>query len=59
MVGGASPRQGLVEVCVSGVYVPIEDGSFTISEANVICRQLKLGGGKLPIYLIISIISLL
>ncbi len=45
-MGGANPQQGLVEVCAGGVYVPIDDGSFTICEANVACRQLGLGGGK-------------
>lgn len=47
LLGGATEREGLVEVCVIGSYLPVvlDNGRFSVTEATAICRQLKLGNG--------------
>lgn len=47
LIGGSTAREGFVEVCVGGVFLPVSLRSFTIAEANVLCRQLNLGTGRL------------
>lgn len=45
LIGGASSSEGLVNVCTGTQYLPIDLETFTIREANVICRQMGLGSG--------------
>lgn len=47
LIGGSTAREGFVEVCVGGVFLPVSLRSFTVTEANVLCRQLNLGTGRL------------
>ena len=49
LLGGASKREGIVEVCVDGNYLPgsLDNGRFSVREATVICKQLGLGNGGL------------
>ena len=53
--GGATEREGLLEVCVIGSYLPVvlDSGRFSVREATAICRQLKLGNGMLQHWIII------
>lgn len=46
LIGGSSPREGLVEVCTGAGYLPVDIRTFTIREANVLCRQMDLGSGE-------------
>lgn len=45
LIGGLSSREGFVEVCAGAGYFPLDVASFTIREANVLCRQMELGSG--------------
>lgn len=45
LVGGLSSREGLVEVCLEVGYFPLDLKTFTVHEANVLCRQMELGSG--------------
>ena len=48
LLGGASANEGLVEVCVGGIHLPVslDDGRFSVREATIICTELKgLGYG--------------
>jgi hypothetical protein len=42
LLGGASEDEGVVEVCVNGIYLPVslDNGNFSTREASIICRQL-------------------
>lgn len=42
-----SDSEGLVEVCINGSYFPVslDNGRFSVREATVICKQLRLGNG--------------
>ena len=40
LVGGPSPNEGRVEVCLSGVWGTVTDDGFSTSDAIVVCRQL-------------------
>ena len=48
LLGGASEKEGIVEVCVEGNYLPVslDNGRFSVREATVICKQLGLGNGN-------------
>lgn len=46
LLGGTSPWEGLVEICAGNEYLPVDIATFSIHEANVLCRQMKLGTGK-------------
>lgn len=46
LIGGSSPREGFVEVCTDAGYLPVDIRTFTIREANVLCRQMNLGSGE-------------
>lgn len=48
LLGGTSESEGLVEVCINGSYYPVslDSGGFSVREATIICKQLKLGSGK-------------
>ena len=43
LLGGASADEGVVEVCVNGIYLPVslDNGNFSTREASIICKQLK------------------
>ena len=49
LLGGGSEREGIVEICVDGNYLPVslDNGRFSVREATVICKQLGLGNGGL------------
>ena len=51
LLGGPTPLEGLVEVCVNGNFHFVDLSTVTIAEANVLCRQLNLSSGMfgLPI----------
>ena len=40
LVGGGSPREGRVEICVNGTWVTSCVNSFDANDAVVICNQL-------------------
>ena len=42
LLGGASDDEGVVEVCVNGIYLPVslDNGNFSTREASIICKQL-------------------
>ncbi len=46
LLGGPTPSEGLVEVCVNGNFNFIELSTVTVAEASVLCRQLNLSSGK-------------
>ena len=48
LVGGSSPHEGRVEVCVNEVWGTVCSNSWSTDDANVVCGQL----GYLPIGLI-------
>ena len=47
LLGGASANEGLVEVCVGDIYLPVslDNGRFSVREATVICTELNKGLG--------------
>ena len=40
LVGGLIPEEGIVEVCVNGVWSSVCDWSWEYKDAFVVCRQL-------------------
>jgi hypothetical protein len=44
--GGSSESEGFIEVCSGGEFQLVSPQDFTISEANVICRELTESTGK-------------
>lgn len=40
LVGGATEREGRLEVCMGGVWGTVVDDGFSTRDAQVICRQL-------------------
>ena len=49
LVGGSSPHEGRIEICVNDVWGTVCSNSWSTSDSNVVCGQL----GYLPIGLII------
>ena len=47
LIGGTSNKEGAIEVCYRGDFIPVSLKGLTISEASVICKQLNLTAGKL------------
>uniref|UniRef100_A0A8C6ET03 SRCR domain-containing protein n=1 Tax=Marmota marmota marmota TaxID=9994 RepID=A0A8C6ET03_MARMA len=43
LVGGHGPCSGRVEVNSGGKWIPVSDGNFTLSTAQVICAELGCG----------------
>ena len=46
LIGGSNSAEGLVEICTPAGYLPVDVRTFTIKEANVLCRQMNLGSGE-------------
>ena len=47
--GGTSPMDGLVDVCVDGIYSSVSDSGtsrWSVAEASVVCRQLGFPAGN-------------
>ena len=47
--GGISPMDGLVDVCVDGIYSSVSDNGtsrWSVAEASVVCRQLGFPAGN-------------
>ena len=40
LVGGTSPNEGRVEICVNNVWGTVCDNSWENTDASVVCRQL-------------------
>ena len=40
LIGGATPAEGRIEICISGVWASICSFLFYQEEANVVCSQL-------------------
>ena len=40
LVGGITPNEGSVEICIQDTWIPICDSEWTNEDAGVACRQL-------------------
>lgn len=40
LVGGSSPLEGRVELCLGGVWGTITDDSWDTNDAKVVCKEL-------------------
>ena len=40
LVGGQSPNEGRVEVCLEGRWGTVSDDGWSVSDGKVVCRQL-------------------
>ncbi len=45
LIGGSMATEGYMEVCVGGRFLAVSLDTFSVAEANVLCRQLNLGSG--------------
>ena len=46
LVGGQSPHEGLVEICLNGVWGSVCGNSWDARDASVVCQQLGYNGCK-------------
>ena len=46
LVGGLTPHDGRVEVCVGGLWVLVCDEKWGLNHAEVVCRQLGYNGSE-------------
>ena len=46
LVGGGSAAEGTVQICQSGVWVPVCDRAWNSRGAGLVCRQLGYHGSK-------------
>ena len=46
LVGGETPHEGLVEICLNGVWGSVCGYSWLARDASVVCRQLGYNGCK-------------
>ena len=49
LVGGLTPHDGRVEVCVGGLWVSVCDEKWGLNDVEVVCRQLGYNGSELEI----------
>ena len=46
LVGGSNDNEGRVEVCSNGAWGTVCSYHWTVNEADVVCKQLGINGGK-------------
>lgn len=44
LMGGSTPMEGRVELCVAGVWGTVSDDGWGTNDARVVCRQLGYVG---------------